>query len=135
MLDPARRSVGTTSKLAAAKSLSELDAHCIASGCEETLRVNGTARLRRDPELLASLAVGGREPSLAVVVNVTEAFLHCAKALRRARLRDADARRDRGEMPSLSRMILDQTVGAPEEPAEMARLDAELERKYRDSMY
>ena len=104
-------------------------------GYEETLRVNGTARLTRDPKLLASLVVKGREPSLAIVVSVDEAFLHCAKALRRSRLWDPEARRDRREMPSLSKMILDQTVGAPEDPAEMARIDEQLEREYRDSMY
>ena len=36
---------------------------------------------------------------------------------------------------ALSKMILEQTLGAPEDPAEMARIDEELERTYRDSMY
>src|ERR1700679_1417669 len=41
-------------------------------GIDETLRVNGTARLSREPELLAAAAVNGREPRLIIVVTVRE---------------------------------------------------------------
>src|SRR5271154_5887456 len=37
-------------------------------GIGETLRVNGTARLTREPELLAAAAVDGREPRLVILV-------------------------------------------------------------------
>ena len=50
-------------------------------GIDETLRINGTAKLSRDPELLAAAAVQGREPRLVILVTVREAFLHCGKAL------------------------------------------------------
>ena len=61
-------------------------------GIDETLRVNGTARLTREPELLAAAAVDGREPRLVILVAVREAFLHCGKALKRARLWHDDYR-------------------------------------------
>src|SRR6202046_4086673 len=54
-------------------------------GIDETLRVNGTARLSRDPELLAAAAVNGREPRLIILVTVREAFLHCGKAVKRSK--------------------------------------------------
>jgi PPOX class probable FMN-dependent enzyme len=104
-------------------------------GFDETLRINGSARVTRDPDLLAGLAVNGRVPVVAIVVTVDEVFLHCAKAFRRSRLWDPDARQDRGEMPSLVKMILDQTTGAPDDPVEMKRLDEGLEADYRSSMY
>lgn len=51
-------------------------------GLGETLRVNGRAAVSRDPELLCQLVDGvARAPDLAIVVQVEEAFLHCAKAL------------------------------------------------------
>lgn len=104
-------------------------------GFDETLRINGHARLSTDPELLEAMAVQGRAPRLAIVVAVREVFLHCAKALRRARLWDRESLQDRAEMPSLAKMLLDQTTGAPQDAAEQARLDAALEESYRKSMY
>lgn len=107
----------------------------LVPGFDDTLRVNGTARLTTDPDLLAPSAVNGRAPKVGIVVTVAEAYLHCAKAFRRSSLWDPEAHQDRREMPSLVRMILDQTVGAPETPEEQARLDAGLEQDYRDTMY
>ena len=107
----------------------------LVPGFDETLRVNGRARLTTDPDLLATLRVRDRLPRLAILVEVQEVFLHCAKALRRSRLWDPGALRDRHEMPSLSRMILDQTTGAPEDAEEMRAIDAALERDYDRSMY
>lgn len=104
-------------------------------GFDDTLRVNGKAHLSTDPEILAPMALNGRVPTLAVVVSVAEVFLHCAKAFRRSRLWDPMARQERTEMPSLLKMILDQTTGAPTDPAEMQKIDDGLEADYRTSMY
>jgi uncharacterized protein len=78
-------------------------------GIDETLRINGTAKLSRDPELLAAAAVRGREPRLVILVTVREAFLHCGKALKRSRLWHDDYRVDKQSFPSLGRMIVEQT--------------------------
>ncbi len=60
-------------------------------GLGETLRVNGRAHLTRDPAVLARHAGGGpRPPRLAVVLEVEEAFLHCAAAMLRSRLWQPD---------------------------------------------
>ena len=74
-------------------------------------------------------------PKLAIVVRVDEVFLHCAKAFRRSRLWDPGHFQDRREMPSLVKIILDQTTGAPSDDAEMRKLDEELEDDYKKSMY
>lgn len=107
----------------------------LVPGFDDTLRVNGTARLSTDPDLLRAMAVNDRTPTLAIVVTVSEVFLHCAKAFRRSRLWDPEARQDRTEMPSLLKMILDQTTGAPADPDEMQKIDDGLEADYRASMY
>lgn len=107
----------------------------LVPGFDDTLRINGAARLSTDPRLLESMAVNDRVPGLAILVTVAEVFLHCAKAFRRSRLWDPDARQDRREMPSLLKMILDQTTGAPQDPAEMRKIDDGLEADYRTSMY
>jgi uncharacterized protein len=79
------------------------------SGIDETLRVNGTARVSREPALLSAAAIKGREPRVVILVTVREAFLHCGKALKRSRLWQDDYRLDRWSFPSLGRMIVEQT--------------------------
>lgn len=104
-------------------------------GFDETLRVNRQARLTRDPDLMGRMAVLDRVLALAIVVAVEEVFLHCAKAFRRARLWDPEQHQERAEMPSLPRIILDQTTGAPADSAARRRLDAALEVDYRRTIY
>lgn len=77
-------------------------------GIDETLRINGTAKLSREPALLAAAAIKGREPRLVILVTVREAFLHCGKALKRSRLWHDDYRVERQSFPSLGRMIVEQ---------------------------
>lgn len=104
-------------------------------GFDDTMRVNGMAKITRDPELLALLAVNDRLPTVAIVVTVKEVFIHCAKAFRRAKLWDPSQIQDRREMPSLLKIIFDQTTGAPDDPEEMRKIDAGLEEDYRKTMY
>jgi hypothetical protein len=107
----------------------------IIPGFDDTLRVNGVARLDSDPDILNALAVNDKLPRLAIVVSVREVFLHCAKAFRRSQLWNPATFQDRKTMPSLSKMILDQTTGAPESADEMQKIDDDLEVEYRNSMY
>ena len=107
----------------------------IIPGFDDTLRVNGLASLVTDPEILESMAVNGRVPSLAIIVKVQETFLHCAKAFRRSHLWSPEHFQDRSEMPSLMKILLDQTVGAPSNNSEMRKMDEGLEADYRGSMY
>lgn len=104
-------------------------------GFEDTLRVNGTARLNRDPILLQSMEVKGRTPKLAIVVTVNEAFLHCAKALRRAKLWNAEEQLDRSEMPSMISMVLEQSEGKPVDSDTKKTAEINLEDEYEKTMY
>ncbi len=81
-------------------------------GMDETLRVNGVAEIVTDPDLLAPLAIKGRMPLSGLKVTVEEAFLHCAKALVRARLWDPDSHVDRACYPTYGQVIADQIPGA-----------------------
>jgi uncharacterized protein len=55
-------------------------------GTPETVRVNGTATLTTDPDLLARLAARGKPAVLAIRIHVEECFHHCAKAFIRSGL-------------------------------------------------
>jgi PPOX class probable FMN-dependent enzyme len=101
-------------------------------GIDELLRVNGTARLTRSPSLLESMAVGGKLPKLAIVVTIMETFLHCSKAFKRARLWSNDYRLARSELPTLGRMLRDQTrLGS----LTADDIDARIEADARDNLY
>jgi predicted pyridoxine 5'-phosphate oxidase superfamily flavin-nucleotide-binding protein len=56
------------------------------AGMSETLRVNGVGRVTDDSELLAASAVQDRAPKIGILIEVREAFIHCAKSLNRAGL-------------------------------------------------
>jgi uncharacterized protein len=101
-------------------------------GIDETLRINGTARLSQEPELLAAAAVNGREPRLIVLVTVREAFLHCGKALKRSKLWHEDYRLDKRDFPSLGRMIVEQTRPAN---VTVEQADAVVEEGYQNKLY
>jgi PPOX class probable FMN-dependent enzyme len=84
-------------------------------GLDETLRVNGRAELVTDPDLCERFAIEGRPARVVVVVTVAEAYIHCAKALRRAALWSPETWLDASEIPSASCIVKDH-----------ARLDAEV---------
>ena len=103
-------------------------------GFEDTLRLNGRARITDDAALLAACSVSGKPPKVGILVTVDEVFMHCAKALKRSKLWEADYRQDRAQMPSIARIILEQTCTPVAEP-EAARIDAEVEEEYRTALY
>jgi uncharacterized protein len=60
-------------------------------GRNETLRINGRGRLLRDAPFFDDLAVRGRRPILALLVEVEQIFFHCPKAFLRSQLWQPDS--------------------------------------------
>jgi len=60
-------------------------------GIKETLRVNGTGQITRDPEILERFSVKGKPAQLCTVVSIDECFFHCGKALIRSKLWQPDS--------------------------------------------
>jgi PPOX class probable FMN-dependent enzyme len=98
-------------------------------GVDEALRINGTACLSSDEKFTSRCEVNGRFPKLVVHITVKEAYLHCAKAIMRARLWAPEARVERSVLPTMNEMLRDQ-IGQtePAEPQEamVARHQTEL---------
>ena len=92
-------------------------------GIDETLRINGTAMLSTGPGEIARCTDERRAPRAVVRVGVREAYLHCAKAFMRSRLWEPASRVERATLPTLGRMIADQTglEVPPETEEEMRR--------------
>ncbi len=96
-------------------------------GMSEMLRINGTARVTDDAALLAGSTVQGRAPRVGLLVAVTEAYLHCAKAINRAGLWDASRHIRREELASYGQMLADHVPGLDLE--ESARQGAEMAKR------
>jgi len=88
----------------------------------ETLRVNGSATIHDAPDLLAACALKGRLPLTVIRVAVEEVFVHCAKALLRAKLWQSESWPGARPVPSMGEMIHDQAGldGPVESEAQMA---------------
>lgn len=99
-------------------------------GINETLRVNGRARLTRDEALLEPTTVQEKTPKLGLLVEVDEAYFHCGKALIRSKLWAQDAQVERGSFPTLGRIVAEQTKAV-----DAAEADANLEEAYRTRLY
>lgn len=97
-------------------------------GYNETFRANGTARISTEPDLLEATAHAGKQPRSVIVVSVEEAFMHCGKALIRSKLWDPEQHIEKGQFPSLARILADQIEGV-EEKATEARIEDAYERQ------
>ncbi|MFN2478006.1 MAG: pyridoxamine 5'-phosphate oxidase family protein [Pseudonocardiaceae bacterium] len=58
----------------------------LVPGREDTLRINGAARLVSDASFFDQMRVKGHRPLLALVVRIEEVFYHCSKAFLRSEL-------------------------------------------------
>ncbi len=97
---------------------------------DETLRINGVAEIRDDPELTGMFEVKGKTPKTVISVTVREAYLHCAKALMRSSLWQPDSWGERSDLPTMGQMLKDQInlAEAPETQEDMIK-------RYRDALY
>jgi PPOX class probable FMN-dependent enzyme len=96
----------------------------LVPGIGDTFRVNGTAVVVDDEDLLAESAVEGKAPALGILVHVHEAYTQCPKALIRSDLWNPDRHVDRSELPSSGEIL--KAVSDPDlDPEEYERARAE----------
>ncbi|MFE0023456.1 MSMEG_1061 family FMN-dependent PPOX-type flavoprotein [Amycolatopsis sp. NPDC059021] len=96
-------------------------------GLREMMRVNGHAYVTDEPEVLARMRTEAKEPELAIIVEVTEAYFHCGRALLRSRLWDPASQALAEEIPSPGEIAAAQ-FGLDIDPA---LIDRGLEDAYR----
>lgn len=104
----------------------------IFPGLDIFLRINGTARISMDKELLSSVAEGGRLPKTAIVISVTEVIFHCGKAINRAGLWKKEAQIDRKELPSVG-VIMRDLAGIP--PDSVGAIDQHYDQSVKNDLY
>jgi len=85
-------------------------------GIDETLRINGKAHISTDSEHIDLFQEESKTPKTCIIVEIEEAFLHCAKALMRSKLWSQESKMKRADFPTMGRMLKDQLGG--DEPVE-----------------
>jgi hypothetical protein len=89
-------------------------------GVNETLRINGRARILVDEELAASFAINERTPKVLIEVTADRVYFQCAKALVRSRLWANETQVPRSALPSTGQ-ILEQITNKAIDAAEHDR--------------
>lgn len=74
-------------------------------GASNVIRINGTAVLTDDPDVVGTFDQKGNQPKSVIVITVAEAYFQCAKAIMRSELWTADATPD---LPTAGQMIKEQ---------------------------
>ena len=100
-------------------------------GKSETLRISGRAQIVRDADLRESMAVRGKTPDFALVVEVEEAFFHCSKCVVRSNLWTPQAWPALDGLPTLAQTMVDAAaLPMPVEALEAIIKQDEAERLY-----
>jgi PPOX class probable FMN-dependent enzyme len=89
-------------------------------GVNETLRINGRARIMVNEELAASFAINERVPKILIEVTADRVYFQCAKALVRSRLWASETQVPRSALPSTGQ-ILEQITNKAIDAAEHDR--------------
>ena len=100
-------------------------------GMNETLRVNGRATIVSDAPFFDDLVVQGKRPRLAIVIEVRELYMHCAKAFLRSSLWQPETWPERSELPTLGCILRDQLNLT----ATADQLDADLDHRAATGQY
>lgn len=104
-------------------------------GVNETLRINGVARISTDQAHLELGAFNGRLPKTCMIVDVREAYLHCGKALIRSKLWDEASKIERSRLPTLGEMVNDQVKNLSSTPLTNEQANAWIEESYSKRLY
>jgi uncharacterized protein len=74
-------------------------------GCANTLRVNATAYVSADPELLSSFKMEGKAPRTVIVMTVDEIYFQCARAIIRSDLWNPEKLIDPRSLPTAGQIL------------------------------
>ncbi|TCM52138.1 hypothetical protein C8J36_10919 [Rhizobium sp. PP-F2F-G48] len=77
----------------------------LVPGSNTTMRINGTAAVSIDPELLVSFETDGKHPRSVIVVEINEVYFQCARALMRSELWNPARFQDPAMLPSAGELL------------------------------
>jgi PPOX class probable FMN-dependent enzyme len=106
----------------------------LVPGFDDFLRVNGRAWIVDDPAVLAQAEINGTRAILGIGFQMTEAYMHCAKAAKRSALWDTRLWPDLAGLPSMARILRDHTRGTIGDGSDAA-IQAILDESYAKRLF
>jgi PPOX class probable FMN-dependent enzyme len=103
----------------------------LVPGIGETLRVNGTAEISIDPELIARFTYKEKPPRTVLVVHIESVFFQCSRALIRSELWNTERHMPRSALPSTGQML----AAVTHDRIDAETYDRELPPRLRDTLY
>lgn len=103
----------------------------LVPGVGETLRVNGTAEISVDPELLSRFAINDKAPRTMLIIHIESVFFQCSRALIRSELWNPERHVDRKALPSTGQML----AAVTDQRIDGETYDRELPPRLRATLY
>lgn len=103
----------------------------LVPGSHTCMRVNGTAEISIEPELLEQFSTEGKPPKSVILVKTQTVYFQCGKAIIRSGLWDSERHADLNALPTQGELI----EAASGQPMDTTGFDREWERKLPDSLW
>lgn len=94
----------------------------VIPGIDEMLRINGSAYLSIDPLDLAHSSGDKNPAKTVIIIDIEDVYLHCAKSIMRSKIWHPESLQQRSVLPSMSKMIADQTNASGELESQTAMI-------------
>ena len=106
----------------------------LVPGFNECLRINGSAKIVTNLELLNRFEYKGKLPKSIILVSITEVYFHCGKAITRSHLWKDESKVDRSIMPSLGRILMNQ-IDSSKTDDEIQEVEKVIEDRLKTTLY
>lgn len=103
-------------------------------GFGECLRINGTAKIVTDSDLLARFEYQNKLPKSLILVTINAVYFHCAKAITRSKLWHPEAQVERHIMPSLGKILMDQIDPSTSEN-DIKNTELDIAKRLKNTLY
>lgn len=103
----------------------------LVPGVGETLRVNGTAEISIDPELLTRFSIKDKAPRSVLVIHIESVFFQCSRALIRSELWNPERHIPRSALPTTGQML----AAVTDQRIDGESYDRELPPRLRATLY
>ena len=106
----------------------------LVPGFGECLRINGTATITTDNQLIKQCEYQGKQPKSVIVISILEVYFHCTKAIKRSKLWDKESQNDRSVMPSFARILMAQSKPESSE-SDIKKMEAFVDKRAKNQLY
>ena len=106
----------------------------LVPGFKECLRINGSAKIAVNADLLNQFKYKNKLPISVIVISINEIYFHCAKAITRSKLWEMESQVERSIMPSLGKILMVQ-IDPSSTQEEVKKVEELIETRVKTTLY